>query len=461
MTDSFRPGLAELPYPEQVADLFAHIARRPWAVWLDSGVPSAVAGRYDILAADPSHRITSNGKQTHVELADGTITTHEQPPLAVIRTLLSADGEPACPPEVPFCGGAIGYFGYDLMTGEALGDNHGSLPRMAVGLYDWAVVVDHQARRCWLAGSCREPRTRERWQALQSMFSRPCPSPQDVQPLRARGPLRRSLDESGYGRAFERIQQYIHEGDCYQVNFSQRFELPVNGDAWPTYQRQRLANPAPYGAFLNYPFGQVLSSSPEQFLSLDAGRVTTRPIKGTRPRAASVAADREVTEELRHSSKDRAENLMIVDLLRNDLGRVCRPGSIAVPALFAVESFATVHHLVSTISGELAEGEDALSLLAACFPGGSITGAPKIRAMEIIRELEPVDRQVYCGSIAWIGYDGRMDSNIAIRTLLVADGHVRYWAGGGIVADSQVQAEYRESLDKAAAFFELMDVTVD
>jgi len=453
------PHITELPYPTQVAELFAHIVDRPWAIWLDSGAPASVGGRYDILAADPTHRITHDGQVTRVASRDG-VSESEQAPLAVLARLL-CDGKAVaagCPSEVPFCGGAIGYFGYDLMSAEAGRDPANRVPQMAVGLYDWAVVVDHQDRRCWLAGCGRDPHTRKQWAALRALFSGPCVARPTSQPLAPQGPLQRSLDESDYGRVFDRIQAYIHEGDCYQVNFSQRFQAPVEGDSWATYLKQRSANPAPYGAYLNYPFAQILSSSPEQFLSLQGRHVTTRPIKGTRPRAVAAGDDLAVIETLRSSGKDRAENLMIVDLLRNDLGRVCRPGSIEVPALFEVESFATVHHLVSTVTGELADGEDALSLLSACFPGGSITGAPKIRAMQIIRELEPVDRQIYCGSIAWIGYDGRMDSNIAIRTLLVADGLVRYWAGGGIVADSQLHAEYQESLDKAAAFFALLGV---
>jgi para-aminobenzoate synthetase component 1 len=242
---------------------------------------------------------------------------------------------------------------------------------------------------------------------------------------------------------------------------AQRFSAAVQGDPWDTYRRMRADNPAPYGAYLNLPFGQVLSASPEQFLGLSAGQVTTRPIKGTRPRGPTRVEDDALRAALRESEKDRAENLMIVDLLRNDLGKVCRPGSIRVPELFKVESFATVHHLVSTVTGELRADSDALQLLRSCFPGGSITGAPKRRAMQVIAELEPDRREVYCGSIGWIGYDGAMDSSIAIRTLLWSDSRVRYWAGGGIVADSELQSEYRETFAKAAAFFRLFGLRAD
>jgi para-aminobenzoate synthetase component 1 len=208
---------------------------------------------------------------------------------------------------------------------------------------------------------------------------------------------------------------------------------------------------------LTTPFAKVLSSSPERFLQLRDGGIETKPIKGTRPRGGCPESDSVLAMELSESTKDRAENLMIVDLLRNDIGRVCQPGSVQVPKLFDVESYATVHHLVSTVTGHLAAGQDAPALLRACFPGGSITGAPKIRAMEIIEELEPHRRGVYCGAIGYLGYDGGMDTNIAIRTLVHSDGVIRFWAGGGIVHDSDVEAEYRETFDKAEALLRLLE----
>jgi para-aminobenzoate synthetase component 1 len=255
---------------------------------------------------------------------------------------------------------------------------------------------------------------------------------------------------------FARIQRYITAGDCYQVNLAQRFSAPVAGDSWLAFQALRRLNPAPYSAYLNHPACRVLSSSPERFLEVRGGRVETKPIKGTRPRAAAPEADSALARELSESLKDRAENLMIVDLLRNDLGKVCAPGSVAVPRLFGLESFATVHHLVSTVIGRLADGLDAVALLRGAFPGGSITGAPKLRSMEIIEELEPHRRGLYCGAIGWLGFNGDMDTNIAIRTLVASEGEMRFWAGGGIVADSHADAEYQECLDKAAAMLRLL-----
>jgi len=276
-------------------------------------------------------------------------------------------------------------------------------------------------------------------------------------PFRVLDRVRANLSRAQYLDAFARIQRYLREGDCYQVNLAQRFAAPTQGDPWLAYRELRVMNPAPFGAYLGTPDCQVLCSSPERFLRVRNALVETKPIKGTRPRGADPDEDLRLAAELRASPKDRAENLMIVDLLRNDLGRVCAIGSIEVPTLFAVESFARVHHLVSTVCGRLAAGRTALDLLRACFPGGSITGAPKRRAMEIIEELEPNRRGIYCGAIGYLGFDGAMDTNIAIRTLVHSGGLTRLWAGGGIVADSDAQSEYRETFDKAAPLLDLLE----
>jgi para-aminobenzoate synthetase component 1 len=276
-------------------------------------------------------------------------------------------------------------------------------------------------------------------------------------PFRVRSAITTNLDAAAYRRAFGRIQTYIRDGDCYQVNLARRYVASADGDAWTAYRCLRSRNPSPFGAYLHLPFCRVLSASPERFLELRGDRVETRPIKGTRPRAADPARDAALARELAASAKDRAENLMIVDLLRNDLGKSCVPGSIAVPRLFEVEHHPTVHHLVSTVTGRLRPDRDAIDLLRGCFPGGSITGAPKLRAMQIIEELEPHRRGLYCGSIGYIGFDGAMDTNIAIRTLVCSEGIARFWAGGGIVADSDCDAEYRETEDKAAALLRLLE----
>jgi para-aminobenzoate synthetase component 1 len=266
-----------------------------------------------------------------------------------------------------------------------------------------------------------------------------------------------NFSREAYAAAFRRVQHHIRVGDCYQVNLTQRFSARAEGDAWHAYLKLREINPAPFAAFLDLPDGRIACSSPELFLRVDGDRVETKPIKGTRPRAADSARDAALVDELRDSAKDRAENVMIVDLLRNDLGKACVPGSVQVTKLFDVESFASVHQLVSTVEGRLAPGKHALDLLAGCFPGGSITGAPKVRAMQIIEDLEPQRRGVYCGCIGYVGFDGNMQLNIAIRTLVQHGANVYAWAGGGVVADSEVDAEYQETFDKAAALLAVLD----
>jgi para-aminobenzoate synthetase component 1 len=381
-------------------------------------------------------------------------------PLALVRRHLEIESASAC--DLPFTGGALGYFSYDLGRRferlPVLAADDEKMPEMAVGIYDWAVVVDHRERRSWLVAQGRQAHTRARWDELVARFSVPQPERARV-PLRITAPLASNLSCEQYAAAFKRVIDYVRAGDCYQVNLAQRFAAPAAGDPWLAYQALRVINPAPYAAYINTPHGQILSASPERFLQVDSRRVETKPIKGTRPRAGHPRIDAELAMDLKVSEKDRAENVMIVDLLRNDLSKNCAAGSVRVPKLFEVESFATVHHLVSTVTGMLRQGRDALDLLRGCFPGGSITGAPKVRAMQIIEELEPHRRGVYCGSIGYVGHDGNMDLNIAIRTLVYSGGAIRFWAGGGIVADSRLEDEYQETFDKAAAMLKLLQQT--
>jgi len=361
-------------------------------------------------------------------------------------------------PGVPFAGGALGYLGYDLgrrfehLASQAEADI--GMPELAIGIYDWAVVVDHERRRAWLVGQGRDAKTFDEWEALQrrveSGSSAVLPAFEVVSAVEA------SFDSDTYADAFRAIQDHIRRGDCYQVNLTQRFTARARGDAWHAYLQLRQINPAPFSAYLKHPAGTILSSSPERFLRLKGGHVQTRPIKGTRPRDADKARDQRLSHDLAASAKDRAENVMIVDLLRNDLGKSCVPGSIHASKLFSVESFASVHHLVSTVEGRLRPDQHAVDLIRGCFPGGSITGAPKLRSMQIIEALEPYRRSVYCGAIGYIGFDGDMDTNVAIRTLLKADDRIHAWAGGGIVADSVLEAEYQESFDKAAALLAVL-----
>ena len=455
---------AELPYRPDPAVAFECVADEAWPVLLDSGAHGGDRARFDMIAADPSVTLETRGGQTRVARRDGSAVDSPADPFALVRAELGTV-DPRPPGSLPFAGGAIGWFGYDLarrleqLPSRAL-DAEG-IPEMAVGIYDWAFVTDHVEQRSWLVAAGRDPRTAERWSGLEAAFRSPA-APGDRGRLRVQGAARANLDEAAYRHAFARVQAYLRAGDCYQVNLAQRFEVAASGPSWPAFRELRNAARAPFAAYMSTPAADILSVSPERFLQVDAdGRVETRPIKGTRPRDPDPARDRELGAALVASAKDRAENVMIVDLLRNDLGRVCATASVRVPQLFELESFPGVHHLVSTVTGRLATGRHALDLLRAAFPGGSITGAPKIRAMEIIEELEPHRRGIYCGAIGYIGFDGAMDTNIAIRTLVYSDGRVRCWAGGGLVIDSQAGAEYQETFDKAAGMLRLLREAAD
>jgi len=445
--------IASLPYFTDSAVLFSAYADQPWAVFLDSGFPHSNQGRYDIIAAEPVCTLVTHGDTTEI-IRDGRRLASTENPFDLVKQQLALYPDFA-PTELPFNGGAIGYFAYDLArrleTLPVTADDAEHIAEMAVGIYQWAVVVDHQQQKSYLIGQC-EP---QQWQALIQQFSHP-PAMQSEHDFKVVGEITSNMDKDFYIAAFDRIKHYLKEGDCYQVNLAQRFVAACEGDPWTAYQTLRQLNAAPFSGYLNLPEVQILSSSPERFLKLTGGVVETKPIKGTRPRKADYAEDQQQIKNLEISPKDRAENLMIVDLLRNDISKTCKNGSVKVPVLFDVESYTTVHHLVSTVTGILADDKHALDLLKSCFPGGSITGAPKVRAMEIIEELEPNRRGVYCGAIGYIGFNGNMDTNIAIRTLVHSKNTIRFWAGGGIVNDSVAEEEYQESFDKAAAMLDLL-----
>src|SRR5450759_3358540 len=430
----------ELPYQFDAVRYYAALADLPWAVWLDSGG----MGCYDIVTAVPQR----------------TLVLHEEPtrsdPFALLRKELGEQVAPIA--DVPFAGGALGYWGYDLARKmyalPGVAEDAWHLPDMAVGIYDWALVLDHQQRSARLVSHQRFAETAELLPQILLRLQSDAIIPPDT--FRVQGKITSNFTPDSYASAFAAVQNYLQAGDCYQINLAQRFSAAATGDALGAYLTLRSLSPAPYSAFLNLPQVQVLCASPERFLRVQNGNVETKPIKGTSPRSSDALQDRQVAEELCNLPNDRAENLMIVDLLRSDLGKSCAPGSVRVPKLFEVESFASVHHLVSTVEGKLANGRDALHVLRDCFPGGSITGAPKLRAMQIIEQLEPNRRGIYCGAIGYVGFDGNMDTNIVIRTLVYSDNEISCWAGGGIVADSDVAAEYQETLDKASAMLKLL-----
>jgi para-aminobenzoate synthetase component 1 len=443
-----------LPYLADSSAYFEAVRDLPWAAWLDSGGRD----RFDIIVAQPVATLKTCGQFTEIVLGEGKIESSAEP-IALVQEILGKRLDAI--PELPFAGGALGYWSYDLgrlyhHVSDSISINNDP-PAMAVGIYDWAIVIDHQQASARLVSRLRYPETEK---SLVQIRARIATVMAKVSTQRATfsviGKIRSDLSREEYRFAFDKVKAYLKEGDCYQVNLAQRFSAQAKGDAFEAYRTMRISNPAPYSAYLGYPELHILCASPERFLKVQQNKVETKPIKGTRPRSDDAEEDRRLSDELRNHPKDRAENLMIVDLLRNDLSRSCEVGSVRAPKLFEVESFANVHHLVSTVEGRLADGHDALDVLRDCFPGGSITGAPKLRAMQIIEELESQRRGIYCGAIGYVGFDGNMDSNIAIRTMTLKDGELSCWAGGGIVADSECKAEYQETLDKASAMLQLM-----
>jgi para-aminobenzoate synthetase component 1 len=458
----------ELSPPPSVLDAFAETEGQPYRLLLDSARDPERLGRYSFVAADPVVVVRSKAARTElVDPRTHTTLPVEGDALSVVRVLMqpfAAEPDPDLP---PFQCGAAGYIGYDWgavlerLPRPPFDDL--AIPDVVFGIYDTVTAWDHGTGRCW---RMRAPElraiavTRGGADAHgDAKAARPPAYPVEPGVAPAGVELCSSFTHDAYLDAVSRVREYILAGDIFQANLSQRLEAPLTEPAWTLYQRLRSINPAPFAAYVDFPEVTVMSASPERFLRVTVdGEVEARPIKGTSPRGVGPEHDAALGLALTESEKDRAENLMIVDLLRNDLSRVCSPGSVHVPELFALEYFATVHHLVSTVTGRLAPGRDAIDLVHASFPGGSITGAPKVRAMEIIAELEPSQRGVYCGSIGYVGLTGATDLSIVIRTYIVppASGRVYFSVGGGIVADSDPEAEYRETLDKARALIEAL-----
>ena len=471
------PLVAELAPALDPFDCCARLAGLPYLVFLDSASDPDHLGRHSFLTADPFTAVRAKGLLTQ-QLVDGDWIRIDADPLAHVRALLAPHGRPAVADVPPFQGGAAGYVGYDW--GAALERvprpryDDLALPDLLLGLYDWVIAWDHQSGRAWVIstgmpekGAAQDRRAASRLAFVREQLTRDAgwgmrdasvriPHPPSRIPAAPSYPVpdipgvRSNFPRASYLDAVARVIEYIRAGDIFQANLSQRLEAPLAGTSLALYDRLRRRNAAPFSAYLNFGDLVVASSSPERFLRIQPdGQVETRPIKGTRPRGVGPEHDAALALALAESEKDRAENVMIVDLLRNDLSRVCRPGSVRVPELFALEHYATVHHLVSTVVGDLAPGHDAVDLLRAAFPGGSITGAPKVRAMQIIAELEPTARGVYCGAIGYLSTSGALDTSIVIRTYLARGRDVYFQVGGGIVADSDPEQEYRETFDKA------------
>jgi para-aminobenzoate synthetase component 1 len=455
--------LVPAPGPWEVA---LHLAHLPGLLFLDSAEKHPDRGRYSYISASPGFHPRVRGSRPGQHVLAPLQADLDSRRLATILDL------------PPFQGGVAGVLGYGL--GHAFEklphspfDEFG-FPDVATATYDWVLSFDHEQERAWLVSSgfpAREGRARaamNRLREVAGLLRKPFQSWGAIPPsgppisLCPQYPLpgfpgvTSNFDRGGYETAVRRVVDYIHAGDCFQVNLSQRLLAPLHSHPLELYGRLRELNPAPFGGYIDLGDFQVLSASPERFLRLSRGEVETRPIKGTRPRGGTREEDAAMRRDLAANPKDRAENVMIVDLLRNDIGKVCEYGSVRVPRVCEVESFRYVHHLVSEVRGKLRDGLGFLDLLAAAFPGGSVTGAPKVRSMEIIAELEPTARGAYCGCLGWIGFDGSADTNILIRTFTTGRGWVQFPVGGGIVADSGPAREYEETLHKAAGLLQAL-----
>ncbi len=449
-------------------EAFSHVAALPYALFLDSADQGHQDARYSFIATHPFETIEAKDGMVTVTNSRQQ-TTFEADPFTIVKERLAAWGFPGEKRDdlPPFQGGAAGLFGYDLgRTVEKMPDlakADRDLPEMAIGIYDRIIAFDHERKKAWIIVHAEDEATAIKKQNfLRSIVTTP-PSPfaeaenSHWTKSRVDGGVQwtENFTEDGYKRQIQKVIDYICAGDIFQANLSQRFDaaLPAGFDSFAHYKLLREVNPAPFATYMNLGNVRISSASPERFLTVRNGHVQAKPIKGTKVRLINANDDEQQKKNLQSSEKDRAENIMIVDLMRNDLSRACMADSVNVEKLCAVETFARVHHLVSTITGRLKEECTPVDLLRACFPGGSVTGAPKIRAMEIIEELEPTQRGPYCGCIGYVGFNGSMDLNILIRTLVYKGSAVSFQTGGGITSDSKIDAEYQETLDKAAAIF--------
>ena len=441
-------------YYKKSNDIFSLIKDRDWSVFLCSNQEYFTQERFDIISSDPIKKVFAYQNATIVE-SNGEKKVYRDDPMKVLHLIMQNYSSKIT--SLPFTGGAIGYFSYDLGNKyESIKqeDADENIPLMAFGIYDWAIIIDHELKKTTLIYSVENEFIIKLKNHLKK---KSFPVNQNNQ-FDITSKCTSNLTYDDYLERFNLIKSYIENGDCYQVNFAQRFTLDYKGDTWGIFNKILPSYHSPFSAYMNFPFVKILSFSPERFLSIKDNIVETKPIKGTRPISNNPHEDNIAKEELIKSKKEKAENLMIVDLLRNDLGRNCEYGSIIVKKLFSIETFANVHHLVSTIQGKMSKDSNVFKLIKGCFPGGSITGAPKIRSMQIINEVEPNRRSIYCGSIGYISSNQRVDLNIAIRTVIASNNKLHFWGGGGIVYDSDVKSEYKETLDKIKPILDLLGI---
>ena len=437
--------IKKIPYRIDTTIYYEQIRHLDWPVFLDSCYQAdrekSPYARYDIISAEPFVKIYSDSSLTSVCEKSQTYNSEEDG-LKIVERYINQYSKPHS--EIPFIGGAIGYWSYEMK--DATKSNL-RLPKMSMGIYDWALIVDHFLQEAYLVTTNTDKNTSKNWSTYIDLLSVIKVNKENN--FIIKGDIAENLSIDEYRDKFNSVMSYLEEGDCYQINLSKQYKALVDGDSWQFYKTFRNLNKSRYMAYLDFKDFEILSGSPERFIQVSNDVVITRPIKGTKGRNKDPGRDRKNALALKESLKDQSENLMIVDLLRNDLSKNCDIGSIKVSELFELESYPNVHHLVSTISGNLRSNSNMVKLFSDSFPGGSITGAPKIRAMEIINELEDHDRELYCGSVAYFSFNRSMDSNIAIRSLFRKGDELFFYSGGALTIASNANDEYQEIEDKA------------
>ncbi len=467
-----RPLIEEYPVTADSVELFRKFTGRPNCFFLDSGMDPEKLGRYSFIGSDPFLTLKSFGETTEVTFL-GRPSKETGNPLDILNRHLEQYRIDDDESMLPCAGGAVGYISYDIgrfiETLPCTAVNDLNLPECRFGFYDVIITIDNLTGKTYIVStgfpeqdeSLRMKRAMERLHEIKTILDQPAGSaPASSTPPTGTKKLVSNFSHEGYLKAVERARQYIIDGDIFEVNLSQRFETETDLPPWELYLKLRAINPAPFAAYLDFNDLVIVSASPERFIRSRNDYVETRPIKGTIRRGATPEEDKANAAKLLASAKDHAENMMIVDLERNDLGRVCRFGSVKVTELAILETFPTVFHLTSTVVGQLKEGNGRLELLKATLPGGSITGAPKIRSMEIIDELEPTCRSIYTGNIGYLGFNGTMDLSIVIRTFLLKGNRAYFQAGGAVVYDSDPESEYQETIDKVRALMDALNLTI-
>lgn len=455
---------------QHIINLFKRYSHQPWACLLDSCEQTSLHGRFDIVGFDPCLQYCFQSRyndQSNVHTLSGPekdrfhLPANIQCPFQALAqlhqqfvSLIEIPEQTTIPDNIPFLLGALAAFGYDTnVSSDHIKDakpNQYKIPDINVGFYTTAIVFDNKTQTSYICSTSNSRALALKQELLDASGT------YNLDKFSLTSAWQANVTEQEYAEKFEDIQAYLHAGDCYQVNFAQRFTASYSGNEFSAYETLSAVNKAPFSAFFRLAESCILSVSPERFVLVKDKKVESMPIKGTRKRSQDPILDAALANELLSAEKDQAENLMIVDLLRNDLSKHCQAHSVKVPQLFALESYPAVHHLVSTVVGELKTDASPYNLLQGAFPGGSITGAPKVRAMQIIQELEPDKRAIYCGSIGYIGIRNDMDTNICIRTLLAENNTLYCWAGGGIVVDSEASDEYQESLHKLAKILPIL-----